>query len=366
MLATAFALAALAGCRGDGGGDGRTCADPDAGCTLAETAAEAGLFAGAAVPADLADPRMAAVPLHFNSITAENAMKWGELAPEVGRYDFSEADGLVDFAERKGLRVRGHVLVWGKFPGHGHPADLAAGIAGAPDPAAFAAEAIRSHVATVVGRYAGRVETWDVVNEPLAAVGTAFEANLFHEAMGPDYIAVAFRAARRADPGARLVLNEYFSDYDGPKARAFVDLAARLLHEGVPVDGVGVQGHLFTSVPASGALTAFLTALTNLGLEVEITEADVTRLALAGPLLAGERLFAAQADAYRALTAACVDTPGCRGLTVWGIDDGHSWLDRFAPFDLFAPNDPLLLDRALAPKPAYFAVLDELARVLRE
>ena len=347
---------------GKDGEDKSSCTSPDADCTLAETASEAGFFAGAAVPAAPSDPRMDVVPLHFNSITAESAMKWGELARELGHYDFRHADALLDFAEAHDLRVRGHALVWGKFPGHGYPADLAERIEEAENPEAFVREAIRVHISTVVGRYAGRVETWDVVNEPLAMAGCSYERNIFYEAMGPDYIAEAFHTAREADPEVRLVLNEFFIAYDGPKARAFVDLVADLIEQDVPVDGVGIQGHVYIAAPRPQSLRSFLADLADLDLDIELTELDVTKLALLGPLLLGQELFEAQALVYRDLTAACVDTPACRGITVWGIDDAHTWLDQFAPYDLMTPHEPLLLDRTLQPKPAYYAVRREIAR----
>ena len=330
--------------------------------TLGETATATGMYAGVAVPADLSDPRMEIVPIHFNSVTAENAMKWGELAHELGDYDFTAADALVDWAEAHGLRVRGHTLVWGPSPDQGYPADLPAKIGEAADPEAFTRDAIRTHVSTVAGRYAGRIESWDVVNEPLAIVGSGFDRNIFHEAMGPDYIAEAFHAAREADPDARLFLNEYFLSYDGPKARAFVDLAAGLLEQGVPIDGAGIQGHVYITAPEPPILKSFLAELADLGLQIELTELDILNLAMLGRLESGLDLYEVQADVYGDLADACVETPACMGITVWGIDDGHSWFDALFPFTLFAPNDPLLLDRSLAPKPAYHAVREAIAR----
>jgi len=324
--------------------------------TLGETATAVGMYAGVAVPADLSDPRMEIVPLHFNSVTAENAMKWGELARELGSYDFTAADALVDFAEAHALRLRGHTLVWGPSPDQGYPADLPAKIREAEDPEAFTLDAIRTHVSTVVGRYAGRVESWDVVNEPLAMVGSGFDPNIFYEVTGTSYIAEAFHAARETDPDARLFLNEYFQSYGGPKARAFVDLLAGLLEQGVPIDGAGIQGHVYVAAPRPWMLKSFLTKLADLGLQIEFTELDILKLAMLGRLQRGLDLHEAQADVYRDITEACVETPACRGITVWGIDDGHTWFDQISPFNLFAPNEPLLLDRSREPKPAYDAV----------
>ena len=334
--------------------------DPGAPRTLGETAIAVGMYAGVAVPADLADPRMEIVPIHFNSVTAENAMKWGELAREHGDYDFTAADALVDWAETRGLRMRGHTLVWGQSTNQGYPADLPTKIVEAADPEAFTREAIRTHVSTVVERYAGRVESWDVVNEPLAPVGSGFARCIFYEAIGPSYIAETFHAARKADPCARLFLNEYFLSYDGPKARAFIELVEDLLDEGVPIDGVGIQGHVYIAAPEPEGFRNFLAKIADLGLQIELTEVDILKLAMLGRLESGQDLFEAQADVYDDLAAACVETPACRGITVWGIEDGLTWFDDLFPFTLFAPNEPLLLDRSLEPKPAYHAVQAEM------
>lgn len=341
--------------------DDDSCLQPGADCTLGETAADAGIFVGAAVPSDPEDPRLSLVSAHFNSLTAENAMKWGELSYHLGDYDYTTADALLAFAEDNGLRVRGHALVWGKYPGHGYPADLETLIGQSPDPYAFVQTAIADHVATVVGRYAGRIESWDVVNEPLSSVGTQFDPNPFYLAMGADYIAAAFMAAREADPDARLFLNEYFLVYDTPKTDALLDLLEDLLAQGVPIDGVGIQGHLFVSEPLPERLHRFLTAIEALGLDIELTELDVAKNVLWDDMLNGQTLFEAQADAYDLLAAACFDVASCTGLTVWGIDDSRTWLDELFPFNLFAPNNPLLFDRDLAPKPAYFAIRERIA-----
>ena len=338
-----------------------SCRIPEARCSLGETADEVGLFAGAAVTHDVSDPRMDAVPIHFNSITAENALKWGALSPTLGNYNFTRADALVDWAQDNDLRIRGHVLVWGKSPGHGHPDDLADLVEQARDPEAFVRNAIRDHIATVVGRYAGRIETWDVVNEPLSVIGRGFEKNVFYNAMGREYIAEAFRAARQADPNARLVLNEYFNAYNGQKAAFFLELLEDLIDEGVPIDGVGIQAHVYFYAPHTDHLADFMAAIDALGLEVELTEVDIAKTAIIGPLLLGQELFEVQAELYATLADACTTTPLCRGLTVWGIDDGHTWLDRTFPFEFFAPHDPLLLDRDLDSKPAYFAVMESFA-----
>ncbi len=333
----------------------RDCALPEANCTLAEAAARAGVFAGAAVNPRVDDPdTQFAVPTHFNSITAENAMKWGVLARRVGSYDFREADALVDFAGASGVRVRGHALLWGRGP---LPADLVERVGSGPGQAARLREILVEHITTVAGRYAGRVESWDVVNEPLEVFGGGLDPNLFLGTLGPGYIAESFRAAHAADPQARLFLNEFFPDFGGAKARAFVALVEELVAAGVPIHGVGVQTHAFLRPPPYPAFPGFLAELAALGLDVELTELDV----LIVWSHAADDPLAAQAEHFAGLVGACLVLPACTGITTWGITDADTWLDSTPPFALLAPNRPLLFDEALAPKPAYFAVRDAFA-----
>lgn len=351
----ALAVVALAAALPAGAVVDRDCALPEADCTLAETAARAGVFAGAAVDPPERSPYTAfAVPEHFNSVTAENAMKWGVLAQRVGSYDFSEADALVDFAEENGARIRGHTLVWGRGP---LPSDLGVLVDAAADPAARLRQILTDHIARVVGHYAGRVESWDVVNEPLDVFTDRFDQNLFLRTLGPDYIAESFRAAHAADPAARLFLNEFFPDFGGAKAARFVALVRELLAAGVPLHGVGIQTHAFLRPPPYPAFPGFLAELAALGVDVELTELDV----LIVWFQAADDPEAAQADAFAGLTGACLALPACTGITTWGVTDADTWLDTTAPFAIVAPNRPLLFDESLAPKPAYFAVREVFA-----
>jgi len=136
---------------------------------------------------------------------------------------------------------------------------------------------------------------------------------------------------------------------------------ADLVEAGVPIDGVGLQAHVMLEPPEQEVLQGYIQSLVDLGLDVELTEMDVTKVALADELRRGTELFEAQAEVYRTMAAACVAVYGCTGMTVWGVDDGRSWLDEQFPFDMDAPNEPLLLDTELAPKPAYRAIHEVLA-----
>jgi endo-1,4-beta-xylanase len=343
----------------------KDCALPGADCTLAETARQAGVFVGAAIASPEFPAEQATIPHEFNSITAENAMKWGSLAPTVGSYDFEDADAIADFAASVGVRLRGHTLLWGRMQ---LPADLEDEVEAATDPAARLRELIDEHLSTVVPRYRDVVAVWDVVNEPLDLFTADLDPNIFARTLGEAYIDEAFHRAHELDPGARLFLNEFFDFYGlgtpfEQKARGFLDLVERLLDRGVPVHGVGVQAHFngfapsVIPLPTRAEFEGFLRSLADLGVTVELTELDVSIRYFQGdpdPL-------ARQAEFYGEVVAACMAVPGCTAVTTWGIDDSRTWLDRFPPFSALAPHQPLLFHASLEPKPAYFAVRDAVA-----
>lgn len=341
------------------------CALPGADCTLAETARQAGVFVGAAIGSPDLPAEQATIPRDFNSITAENAMKWGSLAPTVGIYDFGDADVIADFAASAGMRLRGHTLLWGRMQ---LPADLEDTVEAATDPAAKLRELIDEHLSTVVPRYRDVVAVWDVVNEPLQQFTGDLDPNIFGRTLGETYIDEAFRRVHELDPDAQLVLNEVFISYglgtpfEG-KARGFIDLVERLLDRGVPVHGVGVQAHFtsleaaFLPLPTREEFEGFLRALADLGVFVELTELDVSINYFRGD----PDPFARQAEFYGEVVEACMAVSRCTAVTTWGIDDSRTWLDHFPPFDTLAPHEPLLFDAALDPKPAYFAVRDAVA-----
>jgi endo-1,4-beta-xylanase len=331
------------------------CARPESDCTLAETADQAGVWIGAAVASPDRQSERATVPTHFSSVTTENALKWGALAPRLGEYDFSQADALVDFAAQAGVRMRGHTLLWGRLQ---LPADLESTVANAPDPPATLRALIDAHFRTVVPRYRGKVAVWDVVNEPFDVNSANLAPNVFSRTLGEVYIDEAFHLARELDPDAHLVLNEFFFFYSQGKARGFVDLVRRLLERGVPLDGVGIQGHFdgFLGIPPPSReeFEGFIHDLADLGVSVEITELDVSVFLFRGD----PDPWARQAELYGELVAACMAVSACQAVTTWGIDDSNTWLDSFPPFDQVAPHEPLLFDTDLVPKPAYFAVRD--------
>jgi GH35 family endo-1,4-beta-xylanase len=259
----------------------------------------------------------------FTSMTPENAMKWAVVEPHQGKFDFGDADALVEFAGKTGKRIRGHTLVWDEqLPGwltsrRWTPAELT--------------KATTTHIETVVGRYRGRVAQWDVVNEPLDDDGS-LTRDVFLRTLGPRYIDIAFRLAHAADPHARLFLNEIAAELPSAKQDALVALVRGLKARGVPIDGVGLQDHTDArDAPSRAVLERTMRRFTALGLDVEITELDVQ-------LNRGHRVadpLAAQAGAYAAAGAACKATPRCTGVTVWGVTDRYSWKGPAGKADLF-------------------------------
>ena len=199
------------------------------------------------------------VAANFTSVSPENQLKWEWVHPQRDTYDFEAADELVDFAQAHGLDVRGHTLLWHSQ----NPAWLTSTELTDDE----LREVLREHIETVVGRYAGRISQWDVANEIFddsAALRT--EENPFIARFGVEIVADAFRWAHEADPDALLFLNDYSIESPGPKSDAYFELAQELLADGVPLHGMGFQGHLSMAYPKPGGMTENLARFADLGL----------------------------------------------------------------------------------------------------
>jgi endo-1,4-beta-xylanase len=280
---------------------------------------------------------------NFDSITPENAMKFAFLEPAPGQYDFSGADGLVALAENAGLAFHGHALVFDRQL----PLWVQARLSWAPGEVH---EMLRSYIDTVVGRYRGRIASWDVVNEPLAPDGS-LSPTFFDRQLGPDYIAEALRLAHAADPAAKLYINEVGAEELNPKSDALYALVQRLLAQGVPLDGIGFQFHanIGAGAPRPDAIRANLQRFADLGLEIAMSEVDVRTSTGVGALVAR---LTQQADVYGEIAQACAAQPACVRFTTWGVLDPFSWL---------GPNElGLAFDDAGRPKPAWAAITSAL------
>jgi endo-1,4-beta-xylanase len=272
----------------------------------------------------------------YRSITPEYEMEMSQLEPTRGHFAFAAADRIVAFANRHHMPVRGHTLVWDEMvPGWVLHGDWTR---------AQLEDVLHAYITTVVSHYRGKVEEWDVVNEPLLQNG-GMRRSVWERVIGPDYVALAFRWAHAADPSARLFLNEYGAEWNDPKERALFGLVSGLRAAHVPIGGVGFQAHLLLDAhPPQAELTGVLRQFAGLGLRLEVTELDV-RAGGSAPLA---RRLAAEAAIYRTVAASCAAVRACARVTTWGITDAASWIG--------AANRPLPFDSHYRAKPAWYAL----------
>ncbi len=253
----------------------------------------------------------------FSSLTPENQLKWDHLRPSQDEYDFADADAIVEFAEQNGQVVRGHTLFWHSQ----NPAWLEEGD--------FTDEELREilhdHITTVVGRYAGRIDQWEVANEIFNDDGTLrMEDNIWLRELGTGIIADAFEWAHEADPTATLFFNDYNVEGINPKTDAYYALISDLLDQGVPVGGFGLQSHLGTMYGYDPTLPENLARFGDLGLKTAITELDV-RMQLDGAEPTPEQ-EAEQDEFFRFVLDSCIAEESCDSFTVWGASDQYSWV----------------------------------------
>ncbi|SNS08945.1 endo-1,4-beta-xylanase (glycosyl hydrolase family 10) [Geodermatophilus saharensis] len=294
----------------------------------------------------------------FSSVSPENQMKWDFIHPEPGVYNWGPADAIVDFAEANGQVVRGHTLLWhSQLPAWVHEIE---------DPEELRA-VLKEHIQTVVGRYAGRIQQWDVANEIFADEWddggvrlrdgeTGATANPFIEKLGPGIIADAFRWAHEADPEAELFLNDYAVEDWNTKSTAYYDLAEQLLADGVPLDGFAFQAHLDLQYPFPSTLQANMQRFDDLGLETAITELDVRFTLPEGGVPTQEQLEE-QADTYQGVLEACLAVEECNSFTIWGFTDKYSWVPSFSP----GQGAATVMSEDYERKPAYWALHETLA-----
>ena len=300
----------------------------------------------------------------FNTITPENVMKWEAIHPQPDVYDFEAADRFVAFGEEHDMFIVGHTLVWHSQT----PAWVFENV----DRDALI-ERMRDHIHSVVGRYRGRVDGWDVVNEALNEDGTLRDSP-WRRIIGDDYIALAFRFAQEADPDAELYYNDYSLE-NGPKRDGAVRLVRSLLDQGVRVTGIGTQGHFNLDWPSAAQVDSAITAFASLGVDVMVTELDVDVLpsatrgadvsqreaqrAALDPYAQGlpDAVSARLAQRYRELFEIYMKRKDQIGrITFWGVADGDSWKNNWPIRG--RTNYPLLFGRDHEPKAAFHAVME--------
>ncbi|MFE2641559.1 endo-1,4-beta-xylanase [Streptomyces nigra] len=284
----------------------------------------------------------------FSSVSPENQMKWDYIHPERDRYDFGQADAIVEFARKNHQVVRGHTLLWHSQ----NPAWLENG----DFTEAELRGILREHITKVVGRYKGRIQQWDVANEIFDDQGDLrTRDNIWIRELGPGIVADAFRWAHRADPKAKLFLNDYNVESVNAKSDAYYALVKDLRAQRVPVHGFSVQGHLSTRYGFPGDLADNLRRFDALGLETAVTELDVRMDVPEGsvPTPAQEKQ---QAEYYQRMLQACLEVDGCNSFTIWGFTDKYSWVPVFFQGEGFAT----VMTDGFGRKPAYYALRDTL------
>lgn len=307
-----------------------------------------GILIGAAVAARplSQEPQYAeTLGREFSVLTPENATKFNAVHPARERYDFTQPDTIVAFAQAHGMKVRGHTLVWHEAL----PEWIREG--------KYTREELRAiledHIKTVVGHFRGKVFAWDVVNEAVNDDGLLRDT-IWRRGMGDDYLELAFRWAHAADPEALLFYNDYGSEDLGKKSDAVYALVKGLRESGVPIHGVGLQMHIGSSPPDPAQVSANVKRLGALGLEVHITEMDVQIQGMTGAM---EEKLAAQAGIYGDILSACLPDSNFKAFVMWGFTDSHSWIPWFTKH----PDAPLIFDESYRPKPAYSAIKAALA-----
>ncbi len=316
--------------------------------TLRYLASQHGFLIGAAVDAKAlqSDPKYAqTLSREFSVVVPENVMKFAEIHPSRQTYNFTAADQLVNFASANGMLVRGHTLLWYRED----PAWVKSGNYNKTQ----LEQILHDHIATVVGRYKGRIFAWDVVNEALDDNGNLRD-NVWLRGIGPQYIDMAFTWAHQADPNALLFYNDYNGEGMSAKSNAIYNLVKGLRERGVPIGGVGLQMHVtVTNHPSADDLKANIERLAGLGLVVHITELEV-RL----PQPANAISLEAQAQVYKDVIDTCLaEVKACQALVMWGLSDKYSSVPRIYP----GFGSALILDPSFDPKPAYNALKDALS-----
>jgi endo-1,4-beta-xylanase len=324
---------------------------------LREPAQSAHLLVGAAVRPSLLSEAAYSETLarEFNMIEPEDAMKWWVVRREADAFDFRGGDEIVGFAKAHGMKVRGHCLVWDHDnpqwlkQGHFTPAQLS--------------RLLREHITTVMKHFAGQVFAWDVVNEAFDENGHLKDSPWFnHPGIGlaekeSAYIEQALRWAHDADPHALLFYNESGGEGLNRKSDAIYAMAKDFKHRGIPLDGIGFQFHISEPDIDTVAIAANITRLAALGLQIHITELDVSLPVDAAGLARNDDLLR-QAEVYRGVVWACLQSPGCTAIQTWGFTDKYSWIGTHSHGTRGAA---LPFDRAYKPKAAYKAMLEEIS-----
>lgn len=287
-------------------------------------------------------------------LTPENELKWHRVHPNPDRFNFKDADFLVEFTQKNNLLMRGHTLIW-----HDSTPRWIKEIVDRKK----GESVLINHIETVVGRYKGLIHSWDVVNEAIYLTD-GNKGGLRHShwlyLLGKDYIDLAFRVASEADPQALLVYNDHDLVYDIPphqeKQKKVLKLLEWLKAKGTPIHALGIQAHLISNNAYFNAkkFRQFLADVASLGLKIMITEMDVSDMGLAFFYGTRDQVVA---DIYSSFLGVALDEPNVIAVITWGLSDRYTWLSEFRPRKDGTYIRPLPLDANLKPKLAWHSII---------
>jgi len=312
------------------------------------------------------------VKQHFNSVVAENCMKSEVIEPLEGKFDFTKSDQFVKFGKQNKMFIIGHTLIW-----HSQvPAWFFVDQNGKDVSREVLIERMRKHITTVVGRYKGQVNGWDIVNEALEDDGS-WRQSKFYRIIGEDYVKLAFQFAHEADPKAELYYNDYSMAHLG-RRNAVVKMIKKLREQGIKVDGIGMQGHLTMSFPTIESEEKSIIAFGNLGVKVMITEMDLTVIPFpnqnGGADVSMNYEYKKEMNPYPDSLPDSVATlwnnrmadffrlflkhhDKISRVTIWGVSDAQTWRNNWP---IPGRKDyPLLFDRNYQPKPIVETICKE-------
>ncbi|MDB5205488.1 MAG: endo,4-beta-xylanase, partial [Flavisolibacter sp.] len=286
------------------------------------------------------------VKKEYNSITAENAMKFGALHPSQNAYNWTDADYLVSFAQLNNKRIHGHTLNW--------YTSLPSWVTNFVGDSAAWENLLKTHIQTVVAHFKGKVTSWDVVNEDFEDTGIP-RNSIWRQKLGNDYVARCFQYAHEADTAALLFYNDYGHEYSVAKRTAIINMVMSLKNRGIPIHGIGMQFHMTYTQSDANISTAINSAAAT-GLKVHISELDIRLNNDKTFSVFTSTLAAQQAAKYKFVVQAYNTIPASQkfGITTWNVGDADSWIPAWQG----APDWPLPFDANYLRKPAYAAIIE--------
>jgi len=316
----------------------------------------------AVMPSDVKGDEANFILQQFNSLTAENSMKMAPIHPAENRYNWDAADSIVAFAQRNGIKVRGHTLCWHNQA----PQWMFKDSSGNTVTKEVLLQRLKEHISTVVSRYKGKIYAWDAVNEAISDKPDEYlRSSQWYQICGEEYIAKAFEYAHAADPNAILFYNDY-NEINATKREKIYKLVKSLKDAGVPIGGVGLQGHWAINEPSRGQLDSTIKKFADLGLKIQVTELDISvypkehNARERKPEDADTAFNAEKENKQIQEYKMCFELfrkyrKVISGVTFWNVSDRHTWLDNFPVRG--RKDYPLLFDKDLKPKKVFWEVV---------